>query len=209
MSVYDNFAKHFSQTRANTKIWNSVDHYIKNMVSNNAVILDAGCGSGKNMDLREDCLFYGIDNSEAMVSICFEKGYNVQLGSVTAIPFKDHTFDNVLCIAVIHHLQKHDRIKAIKELIRVCKINSTIMLQVWASTAIKDRVHRFIKINEQSDYNVMWKNKYDNTEYYRFYHMYQSAEELYHEVRQAEPSIKIISQQFESNNYIIIIQKQK
>ena len=46
VSVYNEIADHFDVTRA--YLWKSVKEFI-NSLDKNSVILDAGCGNGKNM----------------------------------------------------------------------------------------------------------------------------------------------------------------
>lgn len=47
---------------------------------------------------------------------------NVIHGNILIIPFESDYFDNVISIAVIHHLKtKDERVQAIKELIRITK----------------------------------------------------------------------------------------
>ena len=62
----------------------------------------------------------GIDFSDGLLEICKEKKLNVKKSDITNLPFKDCTFDYVISIAVIHHINSEDdRIKAISELLLV------------------------------------------------------------------------------------------
>uniref|UniRef100_A0A6C0J5U9 Methyltransferase type 11 domain-containing protein n=1 Tax=viral metagenome TaxID=1070528 RepID=A0A6C0J5U9_9ZZZZ len=205
MSVYSIISSHFADTRSATKVWSSVNEFTKGL-SPGGLILDAGCGSGKNMNLRHDCEYIGIDNCQEFIDICKQKGYNAKYGNITSIPFHDSYFTDTMCIAVIHHIRTRElRVNAIKELVRVTKPGGTIVIQVWAKSAALNpkRESRFELINEQSDYNVKWLNKTDRKEYIRFYHMYESLNELKDEVISAS-SIKSKIHGYEVlDNYVI------
>ena len=60
-SVYNKIAKHFDTTRI--IIWPKVQEYI-NSFKKNSIILDVGCGNGKNMVHRKDCSYIGVDICE-------------------------------------------------------------------------------------------------------------------------------------------------
>ena len=53
-SVYNDIAPHFNQTR--TYIWPKVKEYIESLPPW-SVVLDVGCGNGRNMNLRKTDLF--------------------------------------------------------------------------------------------------------------------------------------------------------
>jgi len=204
--MYNQFAKHFASTRAATEIWGTVQKFM-DMIEPNSKILDAGCGSGKNMGLRTDCQYQGIDNSEALVKICQEQGYFVDIGDITELPYDDNVFDATMCVAVIHHLDtREQRQKAVKELYRVTKPGGLIMIQVWAHSATKIRPHRFVELSGAGDFHVKWKNREDNCEYLRFYHMYVENE-LNEEIAQAMPGVNMKEDGCARHNYYAILCK--
>ena len=129
---YDKHWQRFDVSRV--RIWKCVKEFTSTLVKNSTV-LDVGCGNGKNVKylLDNGINAYGIDFSEKLVKVCKRKKLDVKVGNALDIPFDDNSFDNVISIAVIHHLQKEeDRIKAINEMIRVCKNNGKILISVWA-----------------------------------------------------------------------------
>ena len=122
----------FSDTRF--CVWDCVREFYENF-SKSSYILDAGCGNGKNMDYlyKNEFNIVGIDNCLGLVNICKKKGFNVQNADIKNIPFDSNTFDFIMCIAVIHHLEKEsDRILAINEMFRVLKKGGKLILTVWA-----------------------------------------------------------------------------
>ena len=131
-NFYNNYYKHFDITRV--RIWKSVREFVSYMKKGSKV-LDVGCGNGKNIIyMNENGInAEGVDFSDKLVGICQDKGLTVKEGDMRELPFEDNVFDNVICIAALHHLQDEcDRIKAIEEMIRVCKDDAEILVTVWS-----------------------------------------------------------------------------
>ena len=129
---YNSNSKRFSQTRYS--VWESVKKFNK-LINPNSKILDAGCGNGKNMIYfkKNGHTVKGIDFSNSLLKICKSKDLDVISSDIRNLPFENNTFDNTISIAVIHHLSTNeDRIKAIKELLRVTKKDGNILITVWA-----------------------------------------------------------------------------
>ena len=198
-SVYNNIAHDFSNTRTKYNIWNSVRKFIEELPSK-SLVADIGCGNGKNMQLRTEELTYsGIDISEEMVNICQARGHHVIQGNILRIPFADDKFDAVMSIAVIHHLEsRSDRIAAIRELVRITKPGGKILIYVWAFEQPVESKRKFTSQDEM----VPFKNK-DGSVYYRYYHLY-TDDELFSEVMEACPELKIIDSHVEYGNYVIV-----
>ncbi|MFA4887853.1 MAG: methyltransferase domain-containing protein [Candidatus Nanoarchaeia archaeon] len=84
-------------------------------------ILDAGCGTGRNMKLLEQYgEVVGIDISDQALFFSKKRGNKVVKGSITQLPFKDEQFDIVLASDVIYHQWVDDK-GALKEIHRVLK----------------------------------------------------------------------------------------
>src|SRR3954470_4508647 len=91
-------------------------------------ILEVGFGTGLtflniNEKYRE---IHGIDLTaqiEPVVNLWKEQGVNVHLrqGSVLELPYENDTFDTVLLISILEHLQPSDQPKAMAEIRRVLK----------------------------------------------------------------------------------------
>jgi SAM-dependent methyltransferase len=97
-----------------------------------ARILDAGCGSGRNMvDLARRGTVAGVELSETSVSLARERGVGeVVLGSVLEMPFADASFDLAVCLDVIEHLE--DDVAALRELRRVVAQGGRLLVTVPA-----------------------------------------------------------------------------
>lgn len=85
-------------------------------------ILDCGCGNGffqtylsKTFNL--ECA--GLDFSSEMIR--FNPNPNTIIASVTNIPFKDNSFDIVVCHGLLHHLPKESHLLAVNEMARVAR----------------------------------------------------------------------------------------
>lgn len=168
--VYNKISNEFSVTRY--RPWTCVESFL-NKIDDNKKIGDIGCGNGKNMLYKKDCKNYGCDFSEKFVDICKKQNLNVKLGDVMNIPYNDNFFDYTMCIAVIHHLSTIDnRIKSIKELMRITKKNGKILILVWA---LEQDAKSKRKFTEQ-DNMVLWKNKNGDILGERYYHVFVKNE---------------------------------
>ena len=170
-NVYDSISDNFNNTRA--YVWKSIKNFILQL-KENSLILDCGCGNGKNMEINKKCYFIGFDYSINLLKICKNKNLNILQSNIKKIPFKDEIFDATISVAVLHHIYfKSDRSDAINELIRVTKKNGEILIQVWSNDVKKNK--KFTKINNNNDYFVSWYvNK--NLSLNRYYHLFTNKE---------------------------------
>ena len=90
-------------------------------------VLDAGCGEGfslnKLMLNKIGIKIEGVEQSKEAIALgkkLFSKA-NIKQGSVYELPYKDGSFDLVVCTEVLEHLE--DPQKALSEIIRVSKKN--------------------------------------------------------------------------------------
>jgi SAM-dependent methyltransferase len=97
-----------------------------------ARILDAGCGSGRNMvELARRGTVAGVELSDTSVSVARERAAGeVVLGSVLEMPFADASFDLAVCLDVIEHLE--DDGAALGELRRVVAPGGSLLVTVPA-----------------------------------------------------------------------------
>lgn len=95
-------------------------------------ILDAGCGTGQMLKHLEDLGdAVGIDTSAQAISFAQSRGVkNLVLGSITAVPFPDATFDCVVALDVIEHVD--DDIGILKALHDVTKPGGHLIVTVPA-----------------------------------------------------------------------------
>ncbi|HVZ12510.1 MAG TPA: class I SAM-dependent methyltransferase [Patescibacteria group bacterium] len=86
-------------------------------------ILDVGCGEGITIvrlsRAKIGKSYEGVDNSEDAIKIG-KKQYpniNIKIGDIYKLPYKDNSFDLLICTEVLEHLE--DPAAAVKELRRV------------------------------------------------------------------------------------------
>lgn len=128
---YNNNAERFSDTRF--CLWDVVNNFGKKF-NKNDLVCDAGCGNGKNIKyFNNKCNMIGFDKCEKLVEICKRNKFNVTYGDILKTIYNDKTFNYIICIAVIHHLNSEEKhIDAINELLRILKINGELLFTLWA-----------------------------------------------------------------------------
>jgi SAM-dependent methyltransferase len=95
-------------------------------------ILDAGCGSGRNMvELAAHGTVTGIELAETSVEAARRRDVGeVVAGSLDTLPFPDSSFDLAVTLDVIEHLD--DDRKALRELRRVVRPGGYLLVTVPA-----------------------------------------------------------------------------
>ena len=194
--VYNTIAKEFDTTRY--RPWTCVEEFL-NTIPKGSIIGDIGCGNGKNMLYRKDCLNYGCDFSESLVNICLQKNLNVICGDILNIPYKNDSFDYTICIAVLHHLSTIEkRKKAIEELERVTKKGGKILVLVWAFEQEEDSRRKF---TTQENF-VDWRDKQKNLLGKRYYYVFQK-----NELESLVDEKKVEKSFYEKGNWGILIKR--
>ena len=111
-------------------------------------ILDAGCGSGRNMvELQRRGTVTGLELADASVARARERGVGeVIQGSLLEMPFADDAFDLAVSLDVIEHLE--DDLLALRELRRVIKPGGSLLVTVpaypwlWSEHDVVNHHHR-------------------------------------------------------------------
>lgn len=125
--------------RLNKKIVSNLKEMVKDIVveESKIKILDAGCGEGFITNLLYNNLknaeFTGIEFTKEALEIAREMNKNINFvqGDIYEMPFKDLSFDIVICTEVLEHLE--DPEKAVSELKRLSKkyILLTVPNEPW------------------------------------------------------------------------------
>jgi methionine biosynthesis protein MetW len=159
MSFYDIHAADFSRTRF--RIWPGVRQFLDSLPSNSKV-LDIGCGNGKNMLYRKDVQMYGLEHSKSLTDICLKRGLNVVQGDAHTLPFENESFDAIIMIAVIHHINPKEHVEILKEIQRVLRPGGKCLITNWAVEQPENAKRQFTKgLNI-----VTWKDKEETLPYW-------------------------------------------
>lgn len=84
--------------------WHGANSYIAQSRCAGKKTLDVGCGFGDFLRYEPEN-FIGVDINEEALTFCKKEGYQVQMGSVDHLPFPDKTFERVIALQVIEHLE--------------------------------------------------------------------------------------------------------
>src|SRR6185437_2637865 len=119
-----------------------------------ARILDAGCGSGRNMvELARHGNVTGVELSPASVSLARERNAgDVIAGSVLEMPVESDSFDVAVCLDVLEHLA--DDVGALRELRRVVVPGGSLLVTVpayqWLWSGHDEINHHFRRYTRNS-----------------------------------------------------------
>lgn len=125
-----------------------VDQILKDRYKLSDTILDAGCGTGRNMYwfLQNNINIYGIDSNEEAIRV-LKNTYpllpaeRLQISLIEKMPFGNDYFDHILSSAVLHfatttmHFQD-----MITEMVRVLKPRGTLFIRMTSDIGIEDKV---------------------------------------------------------------------
>ena len=97
-------------------------------------VLDAGCGEGVLVDeFRSRLDIEGLDPNYSSA--------HITRGSLTALPYRDTTFQRALCLDVLEHLSYADQAAALAELRRVIAPGGELLVTVPNLAHLQSRVH--------------------------------------------------------------------
>ncbi|KAF8776862.1 Alkylated DNA repair protein alkB like protein [Argiope bruennichi] len=151
--VYEVIADHFSNTRY--KPWPKVASFLKD-IPPGRVVLDVGCGNGKNLKLTSGCFEIGCDASYNLIQLCSKRNVEAVVADCLALPFRSESIDFVICIAVIHHMSTEARrLKAIEEILRVLTPKGKALIYVWA---FEQGISKYIKQQSEMSNDISQKD---------------------------------------------------
>lgn len=130
----------------NTDIY-LLDQIIKGRYQPQETILDAGCGSGRNMHWFYNNGFnlIAIDSDQEKIdlvkSIYPNQSDNFQVASLTNLPYHDNFIDHIICSAVLHFAENKEHFTAMfTELARVLKPQGSLFIRMTAIVGVESTI---------------------------------------------------------------------
>ena len=119
-------------------------------------ILDIGCGKGKPMKFinrRKEFCVVGVDTLEPSLEECKHTGVygNLVLGDILNLQFKKKSFDIVICLALIEHLEKDEG----EDLLS--KMEAIARKQVIITTPVGEYEQGPLEGNRYQQHKYCWK----------------------------------------------------
>lgn len=125
-----------------------IDQILKGTYCLNDKILDAGCGSGRNLKWFYNNTFnlHGIDQDSDRLIEARRLFPNIEhkliLGKLDKLPYDDNTFNHIICNAVLHFARDKNHFMAMgSELIRTAKPNGSIFVRMASNIGIDSMVN--------------------------------------------------------------------
>jgi len=144
--------------------------YLKEKGVNRAVILDAGCGEGRNCVYlaKQGFVMHGVDIALPPIEkgrkwIKLEglaKAVDLRVGDVTNLPYKDSFFDAVIDIFTIEFIPK--RKQYIEEVARVLKPNGYFFIKAHKPPVKHSISLEILKESFEEKFEILYSNPADN-----------------------------------------------
>ncbi len=203
--MYSQIASRFDKTRA--YVWPCVREFLKDNYTEQATLLEEGCGNGKNMLYAKELgyLVKGYDICPEFVEICKKKGLDVEEGNILDKRITEN-YDIILCIAVLHHLGTEDeRVKAISNLYDQLKKGGKILITMWSYETEYDGMKSTIeKKFTKGENSVPWFSKEGIHITDRYYYIYDEASLKTLLMKKEFGKLTI---HWEQQNWIVVIEK--
>ena len=125
-----------------------IDQILKGRYQSGDVLLDAGCGSGRNMHwfLKNRFEMYGIDSDASSIKELIEQNTSLPPGrfrvnAVEDLSFEDHFFDGIISSAVLHFAKTTGHFfEMMDEMYRVLKPGGNLFIRMTSDIGIENRV---------------------------------------------------------------------
>ena len=128
------------------------DQILKNRFTDQMIILDAGCGAGRNLIyfLKSGCRVFAVDRNVEAIRHVREiakalspalPAENFRVSNVEEMPFRDEQFDAVISSAVLHFSDDERQFDAmLEEMWRVLKSDGLLFARLASSIGIEDKI---------------------------------------------------------------------
>jgi len=217
MKVFDEIAEEYASTRV--KPWEEA------YIFKEGPVLDLGSGPGRHTKAMAErgIRVVAADISRRMLKILIDRvsdldTVDVVLCDMSNLPFRDRSFNGVLFLAAIHHIQgEENRLKVLKQVKRALKEEGLLVISAWALYQwrfLKKIPKMFFdkiigRVKEFGDTYVPWKSRKGT--FMRFYHLF-TRRELINLVRHAGFNIeraygKSFKSRFLSENHLVVARR--
>ncbi len=174
------------------------------------ISLDLGCANGRNFKIMNTPpnKLIGLDISLELLKIAkinlkdinqysqYESNFfQLILGDIRSLPFREKSLHNIYSIATFHHLKKNDiRKNTILQIYTHLKKNGKFIITVWRKWQKKFRIYFFLEwfkrnfmlnyktqqkivgLDEFGDKYIPWTLSKEQETYNRFYHFFSKHE---------------------------------
>jgi SAM-dependent methyltransferase len=125
--MFNNLFNRFEKLKVNARPYipfTALNTVWRHLDANSKTLLDVGCGKGgpaKFINRKGRYFTVGMDVFEPYLKQCQRDGIHSAYiqGDVRFLPFADKSFDVVICLEVLEHLEKSDGEKLLQEIERV------------------------------------------------------------------------------------------
>jgi ubiquinone/menaquinone biosynthesis C-methylase UbiE len=128
------------------------DQLLKGKFDNCKTVLDAGCGTGRNIHffLKNRYDVYGVDENEGVINEVRKLAQqlspitnieNFKVAPIEELPFDDGFFDVVICSAVLHFARNHQHFDAmLRSIWRILKPQGFLFCRLASNIGIEHSV---------------------------------------------------------------------
>ena len=133
-------------------------------------VLDVGCAKGFLVkDLMKVCPgleVFGLDISHyALINAEVETIGRLHLGNATNLPFPDSSFDLVISINTLHNLEREGVVKAVREMERVSKTFSYLVVDSYRNIRQKELFEKWVLTAKFHDFPNGWIEVFNEAGY--------------------------------------------
>ena len=116
------------------------------LIDKDGLILDNGCGIGNLVEFLPKNEIIGLDISRGMLTKAKERMNTLVNGYSQRLPFKDETFDVIVCRALLHHLPNPK--EGVTEMYRVLKKNGEVIISEPIQSVLSNMPRKLVKGSE-------------------------------------------------------------